>query len=232
MIFPIGADWTVALPITTSVINNLMDKWAVFMTGEGDAIKELKSLESSAQTTELEQLRAKIANDLPDVSPSAIIDDGLLKNSSDPYRNYIESESKIWLQTAINNTIRSNQEKYSNQLKDRLKDTFTQAHLGKYLFEVKKFTLSAGATNGRSVDVHLAVDLEAKVIMDVDKSKLDIASDTVGLNDSANTVKNSYLGSLKEQFAKDIEVSYESQASTFSNNALSAAFRDLQSLLH
>ncbi len=232
MTFPIREDWNMALPIATSTIATLLDKWNVFITGEGDAIKELKSLEANAQTAELEQLRGKMANDLPDVTPSSLIDDGLLKNNVDPYRNYIESESKVWIQAAIDNTLRANQEKYSNQLNDLLKDTSKQAHLGKYVFEVKSFALSASPTNGYSVDAHLVVELEAKVIMDVDQSTRDVSADTVGLNDSATDVKTAYIKTLKEQFTKDIEASYESLASAFSNDALSAAFRDLQSLLH
>ncbi len=232
MTYTIREEWNTPISSATSTINALMDRWNSFAGKEADAIRELQNLEPSARTTELEQLRARILNDLPDVTPSDIIDDGLMKNSNQPYRTYIEAESNTWITTAIENTLRTNKEKYLTMLNELLKDRQKQAHLGKYLFESGNFDLTATPANGNSADVHLSVDLEAKVIIESDNSKANIETDTVGLTDIGNGIKDTYLNNLKAELEKDLRQYYETEATNFNNNALGAALRDMQSILH
>lgn len=232
MTYSIREEWNTPITSASGTINALMDRWNSFASREADAIRELQSLEPSARTTELEQLRARILNDLPDATPSAIIDDGLMKNSNQPYRTYIESESIIWLNRAIEDSLRTNREKYQNMLNSLLQDRQKKAHLGRYLFEVKNFDVRATAANGNSADMHLTVDLEAKVIIEADNTKADIDTDTVGLTDLGNGIKDTYLNNLKAEMEKNLRQDYESEAANFNNNALGAALRDMQSVLH
>lgn len=232
MTYTIREEWNTPISSATTTINALIDRWNSFAGREADAIRELQNLEPSARTTELEQLRAGILNDLPDVTPSAIIDDGLMKNSNQPYRTYVESESNTWITTAIENTLRTNKEKYLTMLNELLKDRQKQAHLGKYLFESRNFDLTATPANGNSADIRLSIDLEAKVIIDSDNSKVNIENDTVGLTDIGNGIKDTYLNNLKAELEKDLRQYYETEATNFNNNALAAALRDMQSILH
>lgn len=232
MTYSIREEWNTPITSAANTINALMERWDSFAGKEADAIRELQNLEPSARTTELEQLRARILNDLPDVTPSAIIDDGLMKNSNQPYRSYIESESNIWINHAIENSLRTNREKYLTMLNSLLQDRQKQAHLGKYLFEAKNFDLQATSLNGNSADIHLSVDLEAKVIIEADNTKADIEADTVGLTDIGNAIKDTYLNSLKAELEQNLRQEYETEATNFTNNALGAALRDMQSLLH
>lgn len=232
MTYAIREEWNLPITSATTTINSLIDRWNSFAGKEADAIRELQNLEPNARTTELEQLRARIQNDLPDVTPSDIIDDGLMKNSNQPYRTYIEAESNIWITRAIENSLRTNRDKYFAMLNSLLQDRQKTAHLGRYLFEAKNFDISATPANGNSADMHLVVDLEAKVIIEADNTKADIEADTVGLTDIGNGIKDTYLNNLKAELEKDIRQSYETEAANFNNNALGAALRDIQSVLH
>jgi hypothetical protein len=232
MTYTIREEWNCTITTATSTINMLIDRWNSFAAKEADAIRELQNLEPGARTTELELLRARILNDLPDVTPSNIIDDGLMNNSSEPYRNYIANESNIWITKAIENTLHTNKDKYVTMLNELLKDRQKQAHLGKYLFESRTFDITATPADGNAANVHLSIDLEAKVIIDADSRKANIDNDTVGLTDIGNDIKDTYLTRIKPELEKDLRQYYDAEASNFNNNALGAALRDMQGILH
>jgi hypothetical protein len=109
-------------------------KWNDFMTKEAEAIREFQALRAEDKGREMEAMRDRIRADLPDVTPSDIIDDGLLRNSSDPYRVYIERESIDWLHQTADTIWRTNKGKYADILRGLLRDRQKQAHLGKYFF--------------------------------------------------------------------------------------------------
>lgn len=231
MIFPISETWTMTVPVAQTTVTNLVNQWSVFLINEAPAIRELASLEAGARDVELDRLRSRIAADLPDVTPSDIVDDALLNNSSDPYRRYIERESTGWLHNAVNNVLAGQRGKYQGMLQGIIDGRQRQAHLGRYFFEQRDFNITIDIVDSHTLSVNFVANLEAKVVLDVDQAKVNIDADAVGLAGIATDIKREFLDVLRGALLQDIQNDYNGQVGAFGART-GAAFGDIGAVLH
>ncbi|MBI4836394.1 MAG: hypothetical protein HY817_03995 [Candidatus Abawacabacteria bacterium] len=231
MNFSLNEVWSVTLPTAQVLLPRWLDRWSSFVRAEGEAIKELKALDSDVRTSEVRTMESRVTDDLPAVSSSDLVENGLLVDSNDPFKRYIEQRSIEWTRAAVDVTVPANKDKYSTWFRDILNDKKKTGHLGTYFFDLSSLELNAENISPQTFTMRLQTVVTAKLETIADRSIQDIDQDSVGLKDAINDIKSAYIARLKGPLVADVDSAYKSRAEDFERTALERVFRDLVGVL-
>ncbi len=212
-------------------IDGNLDAWRSFASSHTSSIQEINSLASDAKTKETTILKDRTRSLLPNANINSIIDDGLMRNASDPYRGYLENMSARWLRSSAEDTIASHFSEYRDRLNQQLNNSKQDAKLGTYSFRIASFRLPVVRTNKNTVTILFQIDLEAQVTLIADDTTVNVDNDAIGLRDLFDGIKDVFLAGMIPKLRDDIEPAYNTLAMNFRDANQTEFFGQVTSII-